>query len=50
MADFLVLLIESQSGWTMIIGIMSFLALEFALDIIHDLVMDKIRDRKSKNE
>ena len=46
MADFLVFLIESQSGWIMIIGVVSFLALEFALDIVHDLVMDKIREKR----
>lgn len=50
MNDFVIWLLENQSGWVVIAGVFVFLALEFILDIVKDLVVDKIRDRRSTNE
>jgi len=45
--DWLEWLLENESGWVMILGFAGFLAVEFLLDIVHDLVMDWIRERKN---
>ena len=46
MADFIIWLLETQPAWVMIVGIMGFLAAEFLLDIVKDLVIDWIRERR----
>ena len=48
MNDFVIWLLENQSGWVVIAGVLIFLALEFGLDIVKDLLVDKIlKDRKN---
>ena len=47
MGDLIVYFMENQPGWVIILGVVGFLAAEFLLDIVHDLVMDWIRRDKN---
>jgi hypothetical protein len=49
MNDWVIWLLENQSGWVVIVGVLVFLALEFILDIVKDLLVDKIREKRGKN-
>ena len=44
--DWIIYLLENEGGWVLIIGIVGFLAVEFALDVVHDIFMDWLRERK----
>ena len=46
MNDWIIWLLENQSGRVVIAGVFIFLALEFGLDIVKDLLVDKIREKR----
>lgn len=48
MDDLIIWLVEKYGGWTLIVSITLYLAVEFGLDIVHDLVLDWLRPRIDK--
>ena len=48
MIDWLERLLENESGWVMVLGFAGFLAVEFLLDLVKDLLVDWIRKRRDE--